>query len=58
MDNITYEMILDSLEVIKNKEKVFEAGEGAGSSGSFFFFSHDNRFILKTMKLNEKKSFL
>lgn len=32
---------------------VFKAGEGAGRSGSFFFFSHDNRFIVKTMSKSE-----
>lgn len=24
-----------------NRDQVFKAGEGAGRSGSFFFFSHD-----------------
>ena len=28
---------------------VFKAGEGAGRSGSFFFFSHDQKFIIKTL---------
>jgi 1-phosphatidylinositol-4-phosphate 5-kinase len=28
---------------------VFNAGEGAGKSGSFFFFSHDKKYIIKTM---------
>ena len=42
LDKVSYEMILDSLDVLKNKEKVFQAGEGAGASGSFFFFSYDN----------------
>ena len=32
---------------------IFKAGEGAGRSGSFFFFSHDNRFIIKTMTKGE-----
>jgi len=32
---------------------VFKAGEGAGRSGSFFFFSHDGRYIVKTMTKNE-----
>ena len=30
------------------------AGEGAGASGSFFFFSHDNRFLIKTLQGDEK----
>ena len=33
---------------------VFRAGEGAGLSGSFFFFSSDNRFLIKTLQGNEK----
>jgi hypothetical protein len=37
---------------------VFKAGEGAGASGSFFFFSHDRRFIIKTMTEVEKKLYL
>jgi len=28
---------------------VFKAGEGAGRSGSFFFYSHDRKWIVKTM---------
>jgi hypothetical protein len=32
-----------------NRDAVFKAGEGAGASGSFFFFSHDRKFIIKTM---------
>jgi hypothetical protein len=34
---------------------IFKAGEGAGKSGSFFFFSHDHRFIIKTMSSGELK---
>jgi 1-phosphatidylinositol-4-phosphate 5-kinase len=37
---------------------IFSAGEGAGSSGSFFFFSNDNRFLIKTLKSNEKEILL
>ena len=36
-----------------NREQVFQSGEGAGKSGSFFFFSHDNKFLIKTMKADE-----
>jgi len=32
---------------------VFNAGEGAGKSGSFFFFSHDKKYIIKTMSKEE-----
>jgi 1-phosphatidylinositol-4-phosphate 5-kinase len=37
---------------------VFKSGEGAGGSGSFFFFSHDKNFIIKTMTDVELKLFL
>lgn len=33
----------------KNVERIFKSGEGMGKSGSFFFFSHDDRFLIKTM---------
>ena len=37
---------------------VFQAGEGAGRSGSFFFFSHDRKWIIKTMTNQEVKLYL
>ena len=46
---------MESLEVNKNRKMIFKAKESAGKSGSFFFFSHDNKFIIKTLKTNEKK---
>ena len=33
---------------------VFKAGQGAGLSGSFFFFSHDDKFLIKTINKKEK----
>ena len=44
-----YEVIEKSLSPDANREQVFKAGEGAGRSGSFFFFSHDSKFIIKTV---------
>lgn len=41
-----------------NKEMVFKAGEGGGASGSFFFFSHDNKFLIKTISQGDKRCFL
>ena len=46
-------MFKDSLHPKYNREKIFQAGEGSGRSGSFFFFSHDNRFIIKTLTKTE-----
>jgi 1-phosphatidylinositol-4-phosphate 5-kinase len=37
---------------------VFAAGKGAGKSGSFFFFSHDSKFMIKTLVDSELKLFL
>jgi hypothetical protein len=50
---------LDSLNPTKNRDQIFSSGEASGASGSFFFFSHDKRFIVKTLtdaelKLKEK----
>lgn len=47
-----------SLHPKHNVEMVFKAGEGAGKSGSFFFFSHDKKFLIKTMYESEKVLFL
>jgi 1-phosphatidylinositol-4-phosphate 5-kinase len=49
MDNITKEKIKYSLSAKRNRDMAFKAGESQGKSGSFFFFSHDGRFIIKTM---------
>jgi len=45
---------MDSLDVRKNKKSIFKSGEGAGSSGSFFFFSRDKKLIIKTLKDSER----
>ena len=57
-DNITTEILLTSLDPERNSSSVFKAGEASGASGSFFFFSTDKRFIVKTMTDGEKDFFL
>ena len=52
------EEIYYSLAPKFNREMVFKSGEGAGRSGSFFFFSHDNKWIIKTMTKAELDLFL
>lgn len=47
-----------SLKPRYNRDMIFKAGEGAGRSGSFFFFSHDHKFIIKTMTDSELQLFL
>jgi hypothetical protein len=56
-DGIEIEDILDSLMPNYNRSNVFKAGEASGASGSFFFFSHDKRFVIKTMTKTEKDFF-
>jgi 1-phosphatidylinositol-4-phosphate 5-kinase len=41
-----------------NVNNMFKAGEGMGRSGSFFFFSHDDRFLIKTMTTDDFKAFI
>ena len=55
MDGLSQKSIIKSLDVERNQEQVFRAGEGAGASGSFFFFSFDHRFLIKTLTEDEFK---
>jgi len=55
---VTNEDIISSLNPNDNREMAFKAGEGSGKSGSFFFFSHDRNFIIKTMTDGEYKTFI
>lgn len=57
-DQITMAQLIESFDLVNNRNRVFEAGEGAGRSGSFFFTTHDTRFMIKTMRGPEKKEFL
>ena len=52
------DIIYRSLSPKFNREMVFKAGEGAGRSGSFFFFSHDNHFLVKTISKEEVSLYL
>ena len=53
-----FEGLHKSLSPKFNREMVFKAGEASGASGSFFFFSHDKKFIIKTMTSSELALFL
>ena len=48
-DGVSSDVVLASLCPERNQSSVFKAGEASGASGSFFFFSADKRFIVKTM---------
>jgi hypothetical protein len=58
LDKILPEDMMESLSLEKNRNMVFKAGEGSGQSGSFFFFSHDNRFLIKTLRGTERVKML
>lgn len=51
---VNFDDIMDSLDLKKNKNQVFRAGESCGMSGQFFFFSMDNKYIIKTVHKSEK----
>ena len=58
MDNVTDTQIQNSLNTELNRTQVFKAKESAGKSGSFFFFSYDKKFLIKTMNDKELAVFL
>jgi hypothetical protein len=58
MDGVTNEIVRRSLEPLVNRNQVFKSGLGSGASGSFFFFSHDKKFIIKTITDCEKSFFM
>ena len=58
LDDISNEILLESLDIESNRKMVFRSGESAGLSGSFFFFSHDNKFIIKTLSSSDKKKLI
>ena len=41
-----------------NRNSIFKVKEGAGKSGSFFFHSFDNKFLIKTIGRKEKQVLL
>ena len=47
--NLTIQMLEHSFSPLLNYDQVFKAGEGSGKSGSFFFLTHDEKFMIKTI---------
>jgi len=58
LDKISNDDIRKTLSVELNRKRVFKAGEGSGGSGSFFFFSYDNKLLIKTISPSEKETLL
>ena len=57
-DGITKQMIQYSFKPDLNFKNIKKAGESKGKSGSFMFFTHDKRFIIKTMFQEEVDIFI
>ena len=55
LDGIRPTEIAASLNINDNIHNIFQSGQGAGKSGSFFFFSNDNKYLIKTMKVSERR---
>ena len=55
-DGITDDIMIKSFSPIKNKSAIDKMGESKGKSGSFFFYSHDRKFIIKTITNEEKET--
>ncbi len=50
-EGIKWNNFLISLDLDQNKENITQAsGSDGGKSGEFFFFTYDNKFILKTIR--------
>lgn len=58
LDGYNNDILRESLNPEANRKMVFKAGESQGKSGSFFFFSKDQRFIIKTMTESDFNAFM
>jgi len=56
-DGYSNNVLSESLDPEANRSMVFKAGESQGKSGSFFFFSKDQKFIIKTMTDSDFNAF-
>ena len=54
-DDISVLSILKSFDIDENiGTKTFQTKEGSGKSGSFFYVTYDKKFIIKTLRREEK----
>ena len=58
LDGISTDDMTTSLSPLMNTEQIFKSGQGSGKGGSFFFFSYDQRFLIKTLRNREKDNML
>jgi len=57
-DGLMVDEILSSLSLQHNRQAIFSAEESQGKSGSFFFFSENGRYLIKTINDEEKSVLL
>ena len=57
-DLINDEVMIKTFSPSKNKSAIDKMSESKGKSGSFFFYSHDRKFIIKTISSDEKNTLL
>ena len=57
-DGINRKILDDSFNLTKNINNISNLKISEGKSGSFFFFTYDNRFLMKTIPEGEKKALL
>ena len=58
LDNLEYFELFKSFEIEKNLENLSKLKISEGKSGSFFFFTYDNRFLIKTISNTELSTML
>lgn len=56
MEGLTSEKMLNSFNIEKNKRNLLKLCKSEGRSGSLFFFTHDNKYIIKTIPERELNS--
>ena len=58
MDDLSYSKIEESFNIKSNEKNISSLSLSEGKSGSFFFFTHDKKFIIKTISQRELKTFV
>ena len=57
-DEINDDVMIKAFSPSKNKSAIDKMSESKGKSGSFFFYSHDRKFIIKTVSGEERDTLL
>ena len=57
-DKVTNSYILKSFNLAKNISNISKLQISEGKSGSFFFFTYDNKFLIKTISEGERNALL